>query len=72
MYSLFMHDCMVAHSSNTIITFADNMTVIGMITSDNEMAYREVVRVRTSWHQDNNLHLNVSKTKELIVDYRKP
>ena len=24
-----------------------------------------------SWCQDNNLSLNVSKTKELIVDYRK-
>jgi hypothetical protein len=23
------------------------------------------------WYQDNNLSLNVNKTKELIVDYRK-
>ncbi|KAI3375925.1 hypothetical protein L3Q82_016344, partial [Scortum barcoo] len=33
-------------------------------------AYREV-RALTSWCQDNNLQLNVSKTKELIVDFRR-
>ncbi|KAI3360655.1 hypothetical protein L3Q82_002520 [Scortum barcoo] len=36
-----------------------------------ETAYREEVRALTSWCQDNNLHLNVSKTKELIVDFRR-
>ncbi|KAI3364846.1 hypothetical protein L3Q82_001032 [Scortum barcoo] len=47
------------------------MTVIGLITGDDEAAYREEVRALTSWCQDNNLHLNVSKTKELIVDFRR-
>ncbi|KAI3373100.1 hypothetical protein L3Q82_006430 [Scortum barcoo] len=32
---------------------------------------REEVRALTSWCQDNNLQLNVSKTKELIVDFRR-
>ncbi|KAI3354599.1 hypothetical protein L3Q82_019103 [Scortum barcoo] len=59
------------HSSNTIIKFADDTTVIGLITGDDETAYREEVRALTSWCQDNNLQLNVSKTKELIVDFRR-
>ncbi|KAI3375668.1 hypothetical protein L3Q82_003976 [Scortum barcoo] len=71
LYSLFTHDCVATHSSNTIVKFADDTTVIGLITSDNETAYREEVRALTSWCQDNNLHLNVSKTKELIVDFRR-
>ncbi|XP_063739694.1 titin-like [Eleginops maclovinus] len=71
LYSLFTHDCVATHSSNTIIKFADDTTVIGLITDGDETAYREEVRALTSWCQDNNLHLNVSKTKELIVDYRK-
>ena len=33
--------------------------------------YMEEVRELTVWCQDNNLSLNVSKTKELIVYYRK-
>jgi hypothetical protein len=42
-----------------------------LITDNNETAYREEVRKLAVWCQDNNLSLNVSKTKELIVDYRK-
>ena len=33
-------------------------------------AYREEVRDLAMWCQDNNLSLNVIKTKEMIVDYR--
>ena len=36
MYSLFTHDCVVTHDSNTIITFADDTTVVALITDGNE------------------------------------
>ncbi|KAI3355125.1 hypothetical protein L3Q82_017989 [Scortum barcoo] len=55
---------------NDIVKFADDTTVIGLIAGDYETAYREEVRALTSWCQDNNLHLNIGKTKELIVDFR--
>ena len=71
LYSLLTHDCVNKHDSNTIIKFADDTTVVGLITDNDETAYREVVRELAVWCQDNNLSLNVSKTKELIVDYRK-
>jgi gmma-aminobutyric acid receptor subunit gamma len=53
------------HDSNTIIKIADDTMVLGLITGDNETLYREEVS------DNNNLSLNVSMTKELIVDYRK-
>ena len=64
---------MAKHDSNTIIEFADDTTVVGLITDDDETlsVIREEVRELAVWCQDNNLSLNVSKTKELIVDYRK-
>ena len=43
----------------------------GLITDNDETAYREEVRDLTMWCKDNNLSLNVIKTKEMIVDYRK-
>ncbi len=49
--------------------FVDDTTVIGLITDSDETAYREDVRALTSWCQNNNHRLNISKTKELIVDY---
>ena len=71
LYSLFTHNCMARHDSNTIIKFADDTTVVGLITDNDETAYREEVRVLVGWCQNNNLSLNVIKTKEMIVDYRK-
>ena len=44
LYSLFIHDCMAKHESNTIIKFANETTVLGLITDNEETAYREEVR----------------------------
>ncbi len=45
--------------------------VIGLITGNDEMAYREEVSNLTKWCQENHLSLNIDKTKELVVDYRR-
>ncbi len=43
LYSLYTHDCTATHSSNVIVKFADDTTVMGLITDNNETAYREEV-----------------------------
>jgi hypothetical protein len=45
--------------------------VVGLITDDHETVYREKIRDLAVWCQDNNLSINISKTKELIVVYRR-
>ncbi len=67
LYSLYTHDCRPVHGSNTIIKFEDDTTVIGLIRDNNETAYREEVQHLAAWCADNNLLLNTSKTKELIL-----
>ena len=62
---------MARHDSNTIIKFADDTTVVDLITDNDETAYREEVRDLAVWCQDNKLSLNMIKTKEMIVEYRK-
>jgi hypothetical protein len=62
LYSLITQDCMARHDSNTIIKIADDTTVVGLITDDDETAYREDVRDLTVWCKDNNFSLNVIKT----------
>ncbi|KAK3543871.1 hypothetical protein QTP70_030035, partial [Hemibagrus guttatus] len=52
------------YGPNSIIKFADDTTVIGLI-SDNEVQHL------VAWCVDDNLLLNTSKTKELIVDFRR-
>ncbi len=71
LYSLYTHDCTATHSYNVIVKFADDTTVIGLITDNDETAYREEVSTLTKWCQENHLSLNIDKTKELVVDYRR-
>ncbi len=42
-----------------------------LFTDNNEKAYLEGVEGLTRWCQDNNFLLNISKTEELKVDFRK-
>ena len=71
LFSLFTLDCVAKHSSNFLVKFADDTTIVGLISDSDESAYREEVDTLTSWCEDNNLSLNISKTKEMIVDYRR-
>jgi hypothetical protein len=64
LYSLFTHDCMAMHTSNSI-KCADDTPVVGLISNNDEIAYREEVRSLVEWS------LNVNKMKELIMDFRK-
>uniref|UniRef100_A0A3B1IU70 Reverse transcriptase domain-containing protein n=1 Tax=Astyanax mexicanus TaxID=7994 RepID=A0A3B1IU70_ASTMX len=68
LFTLLTHDCAAKHSSNSFIKFADDTTVLGLITKGDESAYREEVQRLTDWCTVNNLHLNVDKTKEMVVD----
>ena len=72
LYSLYTYDCVASFSSNQVVKFADDTTVIGLITNDDETAYRREVENLAKWCQENNLALNVAKTKEMIFDYRRP
>ncbi|KAK2167160.1 hypothetical protein NP493_1287g01002 [Ridgeia piscesae] len=69
-YSLYTHDCLSCHVRTKILKFADDTTVIGLITNSDESEYRDQVNKLISWCNDNNLELNVNKTKEIIVDFR--
>lgn len=62
---------MSVHHSNTIVKFTYNTIVVRLISEGDESTYRSEVDRMTVWCKDNNLLLNVIKTKELIVYFRK-
>lgn len=62
LYSLYTDDCVSSHSSTSIIKFADDTVVLGLISNNDETAYLDEVQRLTSWCQDNFLFLNVNKT----------
>jgi hypothetical protein len=38
LYSLFTHDCVAAHDSDTIIKFADDTMVVGLLIDNDDTA----------------------------------
>ncbi len=71
LFTLLTHDCTAMFSSNHIIKFADDTTVIGLISNNDETHYREEVAQLAEWCGANNLSLNVEKTKEVVMDFRR-
>ena len=71
LYSLSTHDCLSCHVRTKILKFADDTTVTGLVQNSDESESRDQVNKLISWCNDNNLELKVSKTKEMIVDFRR-
>jgi hypothetical protein len=59
------------HASNSIIKFADDTKVVGLISNIDKTAYRKEVRALVEQCQEYKLSLTVNKTKEQIVDFRR-
>ena len=71
LYSIFTYDCKAEQPGCLVIKYADDTTVTGLIKNADEHAYRSQIDTIVSWCSQNNLHLNVSKTKEMIIDFRR-
>ena len=71
LYSLFSNACVSRHSSVPLLKFADDTTLVGLVSDSDESEYRHEVSSLVSWCDTNNLQLNASKTREMIVDFRK-
>ncbi|KAK1787340.1 hypothetical protein P4O66_002839 [Electrophorus voltai] len=61
----------VPSTTRIIIKFADDTTVVGLISNDDDLAYKEEVNQLVVWCDNNNLSLKVNKTKEIIVNFRR-
>eukprot|EP00061_Rhincodon_typus_P001863 g15990.t1 len=44
---------------------------MGRISNNDKSNYRREIEGLVTWCNENNLSLNISKTKELIIDFRK-
>ena len=70
LFTLYTSDCTINHSDQRLIKFADDSSIIGLITEDEE-AYRKSIDTFVTWCDEHYLLLNVKKTKELIFDFRR-
>ena len=60
-----------SHQSVKLLKFADDTTLIGLISDGDESAYRWEADHLVTWCHRNNLELNALKTVEMVVEFRK-
>ena len=63
----FTHNSTHCH----IQKFSDDTAVVGCVSEGNDLEYKTVIRDFVSWCELNQLQLNTSKTKEMIVNFRR-
>ena len=69
LYTIYTNDCTSVFEHVSVIKFADDTSIFGLISND-ESDYFKQVSLFTDWCDDNYLLLNVSKTKETFIDFR--
>lgn len=70
-YSPDIHHYVARHSSDPIFKYVDNTTVVEWIPGNEELKYRRESGNHIKWCQTHKLAVNVSNTKNLIVDCNK-
>jgi hypothetical protein len=71
LFTIYTSDCRCREEGVLQIKFSDDTSISGLIMDDDEAGYRKAVDSMVSWCEDNFLLLNVSKTKEMIIDFRR-
>ncbi|KAK3510772.1 hypothetical protein QTP70_022475 [Hemibagrus guttatus] len=60
-----------SYSTNHIVKFTDHTTLVGLMTNNNKANYSSEVSRLVQWCNNNNLFLNMGKTKEIVFDFRR-
>lgn len=68
-FTLYTNDCRSGRADAHVIKFSDDTALIDL--SDTDTSYQQSVDNLAQWCDDNFLEMNVEKTKEMIVDYKR-
>ena len=71
LFTIYTNDCSSESDNCVIVKYADDTVILGLISDENEVSYRQEIENMTEWCRAHNLLLNVKKTKEVIFDFRK-
>ncbi|KAG7455663.1 hypothetical protein JOB18_004171, partial [Solea senegalensis] len=70
LFMLYTNDCKSTFESRHIIKFADDSVIVSLL-QDHEAGHGPVLDHFVRWCDDSYLQLNVSKTKDMKIDFRK-
>ena len=71
LFSLYTANCTSTDESYPLVKFADDTELVGKISNDEDALYHKQIENFVNWCDQNYLYLNVSKTKEMCINFRK-
>ena len=71
LFTLYTSDFNSNSESCSLVKYADDTSLTGLILKNNETNYRLEMEPFVQWCDDNFLTLNITKTQELVFDFRK-
>jgi len=71
LFTLYTSDFQYNTESCHLQKYSDDSAVVGCIRDGREEEYRAVVSDFVKWADENHLRLNVAKTREMVVDFRR-
>lgn len=71
LFTLYTSDFQYNSESGHVQKFANDTVIVGCINGGQEEEYRKLIQDLVAWCDSNHLHLNTSKTKEMVVDFRR-
>ncbi|KAF7641808.1 hypothetical protein LDENG_00271510 [Lucifuga dentata] len=71
LFTLYTSDFRYNSESCHLQKFADNSAIVGCVRRGQEEEYRRLISDFVVWCNQNHMQLNVTKTKEMVVDFRR-
>ena len=72
LFIMYTNDCQSIDSSSLLFKFSDDAAILALLNdADSVKVYRSSVTHFSEWCTTNFLELNVSKTKEITIDFRR-
>lgn len=71
LYILYTNDCHSYYENHHILKFADDPVIISLLQGD-ETEHGPVGEDMVWWCEESFLQLNVAKTKDMSIDFRRP
>ena len=71
LFSIYTSDSRESHEQCSLCKYADDTALTGLIINEDYVHYINALNTFVNWCESNFLELNVDKTKEMIIDFRK-
>ena len=71
LFIIYTNDMQWRSDKTFIVKYADDTAIVGLISKDDDKDYLDCIDFVNLWCNQNYLDLNVSKTKEMLWDFRR-